>query len=151
MSEIVERALLIGFGLILFMGVLGSLFSPFFQSIQINNEPLDNEKYDNFIDQLDKSIRSVSNDAFPRIILDISNFVNESNFTFGVIISPNERLSILHVKITNKNATNRLPLNYELKYNFPIFIEGNYTEEFKSILVVKNQLTQAVNIIFSEE
>lgn len=123
---------------------------PFLQTININNEPIDRNKYDVFIEQLDKSINNVKDETFSSVILDITDLKNDSELVFGLIMSSNERYSILNIRISVKNATNNLPINYELKYSFRIFLEGNYTSDFNSIIIVKNKLADGVNIIFSE-
>ncbi len=150
MSEVVERALLIGFGLIIFTGLLGSLFTPFFQTLEMNKEPIDRKKYDSFIEQLDKSITNVKDETFPRVILDMTDLNNDSEIVFGLILSSNQRFSILNVKISIKNSSSMLPINYELKYSFRIFFEGNYSSDFNSIIITKNRIADGVNIIFSE-
>ena len=56
MSEVVERILLVGFGLMIFLSVFGTMFLPFFEAIQFDQQIVKEDKYDKFVGQFNSSI-----------------------------------------------------------------------------------------------
>jgi len=150
MSEVVERILLVGFGLMIFLSVFGTMFLPFFEAIQFDQQIVKEDKYDKFVGQFNSSIYTVKNGAVSSVTLDVSNFVSEASLLFGAIFSPSERFTIVNIKIIPNNPESNKSYSYELKYPFNVEFRVYSKRTFNKIIIEKEQNGDFVKISFSE-